>query len=61
MTWKKIVDQLTKKGVRFEQYHDPNGPQTDAKGIAERNREKAAWFKDPAGNIISLYEGSLNI
>ena len=57
----KIVDQLTKKGIKFEQYDDPDGPQTDERGIAERSGEKAAWFRDPSGNIISLYESSLKI
>jgi len=51
------VAQLRAKGICFEQY---NGElQTDAKGICRNvNGPKLAWFKDPAGNIISLIEDS---
>jgi hypothetical protein len=51
------VDELTKKGVVFEQYDYPS-LKTDAKGISisEKEGEKAAWFKDPDGNILSIGE-----
>jgi predicted enzyme related to lactoylglutathione lyase len=52
----KTVEGLTDKGVKFEHYEGEL--QTDEKGIA---RGKAAgrgpdiaWFKDPAGNILSV-------
>ena len=50
------VDELISKGVKFEQYDDPI--KTDEKGIC-RNPQgpKIAWFKDPAGNILSVIEG----
>jgi catechol 2,3-dioxygenase-like lactoylglutathione lyase family enzyme len=49
------VDRLTGAGVVFEQYDE--GPlKTDAKGIATPG-PKQAWFKDPAGNILSVIEG----
>jgi predicted enzyme related to lactoylglutathione lyase len=49
------VDSLRKAGVVFEQYDE--GPlKTDAKGIATPG-PKQAWFKDPAGNILSVIEG----
>ncbi|HEY4060491.1 MAG TPA: VOC family protein [Puia sp.] len=51
------VDALTKKGIVFEQYNFPE-LKTDAKGIARTpDRSKGpdiAWFKDPAGNILSV-------
>ena len=47
------VDALTAKGIRFEQYDLP-GLKTDAKGIARGNGPTIAWFKDPAGNILSV-------
>lgn len=51
------VDALTKKGVVFEQYDQPD-LKTDKKGIARTtDRSKGpdiAWFKDPAGNILSV-------
>lgn len=52
------VDTLVEKGVKLEQYKGEL--QTDEKGIA-RGAEKGmgpniAWFKDPAGNILSVIE-----
>jgi catechol 2,3-dioxygenase-like lactoylglutathione lyase family enzyme len=49
------VDELAGKGVEFEQY-DMEGLKTDAKGIASFGEEKGAWFKDPDGNILSLWQ-----
>lgn len=50
------VDELTGKGVAFEQYDAP-GLKTDQKGIC-RGKPVIAWFKDPAGNILSVIEDS---
>ena len=48
------VDQLTQAGVRFEQY--PSGPiKTNDKGIAHPGPWQA-WFRDPAGNILSVIQ-----
>ena len=49
------VDALTKRGVRFEIYDMP-GLKTDAKGIMRGNGPTIAWFKDPAGNILSVID-----
>jgi len=51
----KAVDDLLAKGVVFEIYGGPI--QTDEKGIS-RNEQGPyiAWFKDPAGNILSVLE-----
>ena len=51
------VDQLTAAGVRFEQYS--GDLQTDEKGIARapEGGPTIAWFKDPAGNILSVVGG----
>ena len=50
------VDELSAAGVRFEHYEGQM--QTDAKGIAHGGNgmgpEAIAWFKDPAGNFISV-------
>jgi catechol 2,3-dioxygenase-like lactoylglutathione lyase family enzyme len=46
------VDELTAKGVAFEQYGEPFN--TDAKGIARLGDLAAAWFKDPDGNILAV-------
>ncbi len=49
------LDELTKRGVRFERYD--RGPlTTDDKGIARGAGPNIAWFKDPAGNILSVLE-----
>jgi len=50
----KAVDQLTAKGVKFEHYGPDFGQ--DKKGIARAEGPAIAWFKDPAGNIISVLE-----
>jgi len=45
------VDQLTKAAIKLERY--PNANQ-DAKGISRGEGPPIAWFKDPAGNILSV-------
>jgi predicted enzyme related to lactoylglutathione lyase len=51
----KTVDELTKRGVRFEQYE--GDIKTDAKGISRGAMgPPIAWFKDPAGNILSVLQ-----
>lgn len=48
------VDGLRAAGVEFEHYDE--GPiKTDARGIATPG-PKQAWFRDPAGNILSVLE-----
>lgn len=50
------VDVLWAKGVVFEQY-DTVYIRTDAKGISRGEEGPAiAWFRDPAGNILSVLE-----
>jgi catechol 2,3-dioxygenase-like lactoylglutathione lyase family enzyme len=51
----KTVDELTKRGVRFEIYSQPD-IKTDEKGIMRGKGPTIAWFKDPAGNILSVLE-----
>lgn len=48
------VDALKKTGVRFEQYD--GAIKTDEKGIHRNGGPSIAWFKDPAGNILSVLE-----
>jgi len=49
------VDELTKRGVRFEVYNE-GALKTDEKGIFRGGGPKIAWFKDPAGNFLSVLE-----
>jgi len=52
----KAVAELKGIGVKFEQYDLPN-LKTDEKGIARGPKGPSiAWFKDPAGNILSVLE-----
>jgi predicted enzyme related to lactoylglutathione lyase len=50
----QAVDSLTAKGVAFEHYE--GAMKTDEKGImrSQGNGSEIAWFKDPAGNFLSL-------
>ncbi len=50
----QTVDELTQLGVQFEKYNEPY-LKTDEKGIC-RGKPLIAWFKDPAGNILSIIE-----
>ena len=45
----RAVDDLTNLGVSFEPY-----PGTDEKGILRGEGPTIAWFKDPAGNFLSV-------
>jgi catechol 2,3-dioxygenase-like lactoylglutathione lyase family enzyme len=45
------VDALAGRGVRFERY---DGMEQDDKGINRGEGPLIAWFKDPAGNILSI-------
>ena len=51
----RAVDELTKAGVRFLIYNEGDLT-TDEKGIFRGEGPKIAWFKDPAGNILSVLE-----
>ncbi len=50
----KTLAQLRKKGVVFESYDLPGIKTVD--GVAAVGKQKAAWFKDPGGNIICLHQ-----
>jgi catechol 2,3-dioxygenase-like lactoylglutathione lyase family enzyme len=47
------VDELTSRGVQFEHYE---GQGQDDRGIMREYGPPIAWFKDPAGNILSVIE-----
>jgi predicted enzyme related to lactoylglutathione lyase len=49
----QTVDQLTKAGVQMERYE---GLDQDERGIMHDEGRPIAWFKDPAGNILSVIE-----
>jgi catechol 2,3-dioxygenase-like lactoylglutathione lyase family enzyme len=49
----KAVDELASRGVRFERYDDF---EQDERGIFRGGGPLIAWFKDPAGNVLSVLQ-----
>jgi catechol 2,3-dioxygenase-like lactoylglutathione lyase family enzyme len=49
------VDRLGAAGVRFEVY-DSDELRTDERGVWRGGGPTIAWFRDPAGNILSVLE-----
>jgi catechol 2,3-dioxygenase-like lactoylglutathione lyase family enzyme len=49
----KAVDELGARGVHFERY---DGFEQDEKGISRGRGPYIAWFKDPAGNVLSVLQ-----
>jgi catechol 2,3-dioxygenase-like lactoylglutathione lyase family enzyme len=50
-----VVRDLKAKGIRFEHYDMPGA--TRKGDIHGAGKTKAAWFKDPDGNILALVSG----
>jgi catechol-2,3-dioxygenase len=50
-----IVDDLKSKGVSFEHYDMPGLTLEGDVHVMENGNEKAAWFKDPDGNILCVH------
>jgi catechol 2,3-dioxygenase-like lactoylglutathione lyase family enzyme len=48
------MTELRAKGIRFEEYDLPEIKTVN--GVATMGGEKAAWFKDPGGNILCLHQ-----
>lgn len=48
---KQAVGDLARKGIEFVRYQD-----TDESGITHNDGPLIAWFKDPAGNFLSVLE-----
>jgi predicted enzyme related to lactoylglutathione lyase len=51
----RAMEALVRRGVRFETYDQPE-LKTDEKGLMKGPGPRIAWFKDPAGNILSVLE-----
>ena len=49
----KAVDELAAHGVQFERY---DGFDQDKRGIMRDQGPDIAWFKDPAGNVLSVLQ-----
>ena len=48
------MDELISRGVEMERYE---GFDQDEKGIMRGQGPDIAWFKDPAGNVLSVLKG----
>lgn len=51
----EAVEALVKRGIVFEKYTEGE-LKTDEKGIFRGGGPLIAWFKDPAGNFLSVLE-----
>ena len=51
----EAIEELTSLGVTLEHYNLPD-IKTDSRGIFRAGDHQIAWFKDPAGNILSVIE-----
>jgi catechol 2,3-dioxygenase-like lactoylglutathione lyase family enzyme len=51
----QAVDDLVARGVTFERYDNEALPQ-DEKGVMRGDGPLIAWFKDPAGNTLSVLQ-----
>jgi catechol 2,3-dioxygenase-like lactoylglutathione lyase family enzyme len=49
----EAVDELVARGVSFERYE---GAPQDEKGVMRGQGPAIAWFKDPAGNVLSVIQ-----
>lgn len=52
----QAVDTLKSKGVTFEHYDNMTDEKGIARGISQKRGPNIAWFKDPAGNILSVLQ-----
>jgi catechol 2,3-dioxygenase-like lactoylglutathione lyase family enzyme len=50
------VEALTSAGIEFEHYDGMTDEKGIARGISSGEGPDIAWFKDPAGNIISILQ-----
>ena len=51
----ETVGELTRRGVRFERY-EGTPVETDEQGVFRGGGPLIAWFKDPAGNVLSVVQ-----
>lgn len=53
---KEAMEQLKSSGVEFEFYEGLTDEDKIMHGISQNRGPDIAWFKDPAGNIISVLQ-----
>ena len=54
----QAVDELTGKGIEFVRYDGMTDDKGIARGISANRGPDIAWFKDPAGNFLSVLHNS---
>ena len=52
----QAVEELKNKGIKFEHYKNMTDEKGIARGIAKQKGPDIAWFKDPAGNFLSVLQ-----
>lgn len=52
----EAVNTLQGKGITFEQYEGMTDERGIARGLSRKQGPDIAWFKDPAGNILSVLQ-----
>jgi catechol 2,3-dioxygenase-like lactoylglutathione lyase family enzyme len=52
----QAVDELVAKGITFEHYGGITDKKGVARGLSHDRGPDIAWFKDPAGNILSVLQ-----
>jgi catechol 2,3-dioxygenase-like lactoylglutathione lyase family enzyme len=52
----QAVDELTGKGIKLEHYGGVTDKKGVARGLSHDRGPDIAWFKDPAGNILSVLQ-----
>ena len=52
----QALEELTAKGIKFEHYAGMTDTKGVARGLSHDRGPDIAWFKDPAGNILSILQ-----
>jgi catechol 2,3-dioxygenase-like lactoylglutathione lyase family enzyme len=53
------MDELSRRGVQFEHYENmPIDEKGIIRGLSHNQGPDIAWFKDPAGNVLSILQTS---
>jgi hypothetical protein len=52
----QAIEDLRSKGITFEQYAGFTDDKRIARGLSNDQGPDIAWFKDPAGNILSVLD-----
>jgi catechol 2,3-dioxygenase-like lactoylglutathione lyase family enzyme len=52
----EAVDELVGKGIKLEHYGGVTDKKGIARGLSHNRGPDIAWFKDPAGNILSVLQ-----